>query len=69
MGTTASELKAIGKELEARKNQYDIQIAKITNEESNLLDTYIRAYELANENEKMLLKRFLLSSLDYKKKT
>lgn len=67
MGTTASELKAIGKELEDRKNQYDIQIAKITNEESNLLDTYIRAYELANENEKMLLKRFLLSSLDYKK--
>ncbi|MBB6208330.1 complement regulator-acquiring protein [Borreliella lanei] len=69
MGTKDSELKEIGKKLADQRKEENTQINKMTKEESSLLDPYIGAYPaLVNEeDEKMLLKRMLYSSLDYKK--
>ncbi|WNY70074.1 complement regulator-acquiring protein [Borreliella andersonii] len=65
--TTASKLKAISKELEDQKNQHNIQMAKMTKEESSLFDPYIAAHGLSNHHESNLVKKMLYSSLGYKK--
>ncbi|MGF7101967.1 complement regulator-acquiring protein [Borreliella kurtenbachii] len=68
METTISELKEIGNKLEDQKKEETTQLAKIAKEESSLLDPYISAHGgLASEEDKILLKRILYSSLDYKK--
>ncbi len=65
MGTTDSKLKEIGKKLETQNNKYNIQIDKITKEQLDFLDNFVSHATL--ENEKMLLKKMIYSSLDYKK--
>ncbi|WNY65492.1 complement regulator-acquiring protein [Borreliella carolinensis] len=68
MKTTELELKEIAKKLEDQKKEETTQMAKIAKEESNLLDPYISAHGgLANEEDRIILKRMLYSSLDYKK--
>lgn len=66
--TTDSELKEIATKLETQKKEENTQIDKINKEEFGILDAYIDAYPtMANEDKKMILKRMLYSSLDYKK--
>ncbi|MBB6213417.1 complement regulator-acquiring protein (plasmid) [Borreliella californiensis] len=68
METIDSKLKEMGKKLKDQNNKESTQIDTMTKEESSLLDPYIGANSaLANEDEKILLKRILYSSLDYKK--
>nr|WP_235691499.1 complement regulator-acquiring protein [Borreliella americana] len=66
--TTDSELKEIATKLETQKKEENTQIDKINKEEFGILDAYIDAYPtIANEDKKMILKRMLYSSSDYKK--
>ncbi|MCD2375775.1 complement regulator-acquiring protein [Borreliella burgdorferi] len=68
METIASELKAIGKELEDQKKEENIQIAKIAKEKFDFLSTFkVGPYDLIDEDIQMKIKRTLYSSLDYKK--
>ncbi|ACN53294.1 complement regulator-acquiring protein (plasmid) [Borreliella spielmanii] len=64
--TILLELKAIGKKLEAQKEQEDTAIAKIISEQCDFLSTFkIGPYDLIVEENQTEIKRIIYSSLNY----